>query len=252
MSSREQGENTTPNNNSDQESNQHREDREQERENHPRDRDNNRTPVRRCARASIVGCGIAYRNNSSDEESTDRTERTSERGSLGSADVYRVRRLGDTRTRARERSLFERRNRANYHRFANGIRVPIVENTRARRALFAVSRRAYNPFDHYFFVEDAVTRDFAQRRNPRRNVRNQRVVEIRPGGRISGLRHYRYHYLLDTRNPVEAIPEEEIRRGYFLVAVPTVLVGERENIYTVVQVEDNGEEINNNFTSEAA
>ena len=230
MSSRDQEDNTTPNSNSDQDSNQHREDRERERENHPRERNNRRTPIRRCDLVSIVGCGIENRNNDSDEESIDCTERTSERGSLGSADVYRVRRLGDTRTRARERSLFERRNRANYHRFANGIRVPIVETTRARRALFAVSRRAYNPFDHYFFVENAVTRDFARRRNPRRNVRNQRVVEIRPGGRISGLSHYRYHSLLDTPNPVEAIPEEEIRRGHFLVAVPTVLVGEKENI----------------------
>ena len=77
-------------------------------------------------------------------------------------------------------------------------------------------------------------------------------MEICPGGRIGGLRHHRYHYFLDTPNPVEATPEEEIRQGHFLVAVPTVLVGERENIHTVVQVEDNGEEINNNFTSEAA
>ena len=48
------------------------------------------------------------------------------------------------------------------------------------------------------------------------------------------------------------ILEEEVRRGHFLVAVPTVLVGERETIYTVVQVEDNGEEINDNYTLEAA
>ena len=130
--------------------------------------------------------------------------------------------------------------------------MPIVETTRARRALFAVHRRAYNPFDYYFFVEDAVTREFVRRRNPRRNVRNRRVVEINPSGRISGLSHYRYHYFLDTPNPVEAIPKEEIRQGHFLVAVPTVLVGERESIYMVVQVEDNGEEINNNYASEAA
>ena len=161
MSSRDQEDIATPDNNSNQDSNQHQEGRECESENNQREGNNRRTQQCRCDLVSIVGCGIENPNQDSDKESTDRTERTSTRGSLGSAEVCRVRRLGDTRTRARERSLFERRNRSNSHSFANGIRAPIVETTRARRALFAVSRRAHNPFNCYVFVEDAVVRDFA-------------------------------------------------------------------------------------------